>query len=178
VTSIYLLCSPGLVTEQQAEDGSDWNKAVRRKINYSFRILISFVHYLLAYLEYSARGIDSDDIESGATDDGGGHFSSADASSSTDDSTNYHNVRKQDKFFYIHAALLAFSLMLEVAASFLCKKKDRRTFSLAAASRARPPPEFSPSSSTSVSVDSTGFVENMNPLQDLEAEDKTDDDRL
>jgi hypothetical protein len=164
--------------EEEAEDGVSWNKkGLRRKINYSFRIVISLIHYFLAYLEFTASETDSDDPSSGETT----HISIA-ADSSTDDAINYHNPRRQDAFFYYHAALLALSLMMEVTASFLCKKKLRRStarasFTAATASRSgtesRPPRAFVPKE---VVEDSATF-ENENPLR-VGSDDKAEDDQL
>jgi len=114
----------GISTEELSRENKDkgiWSKHLRRKINYSFRIIISLVHYLLAYFEWQTGSADTDDTSSGT------YFSPA-ADSSTDDNTNYHNVRSQDKFYYLHASFLALSLLIEVAGSFLCKKNDRNSF--------------------------------------------------
>lgn len=83
---------------------------------------MSLLHFVFSYVEYQAPEIESDD----PTEHDSAESFSAAAESSNDDTINYDDVRKQDKYFYIHAALLALSLLLEVMASFLCKRKDRK----------------------------------------------------
>lgn len=95
---------------------------LRRKINYAFRITISLAHFLLAYLEHNSGGVDSDDAPASAHSFG---VSGDDAPADT--VTTYHHIRRQDKFYCLHATFLALSLLIEVAGSFLCKKKDRST---------------------------------------------------
>lgn len=122
-----MLTMAGLRHNKAQDDEVRWKKGLRRKINYAFRVVVCMIHYLLAYLEYAAGDVDSDDTSH--TDDTtstyGSFTSAASDGSATDDTVNYHDVRQQDRFFYAHAALLSLSLLFEVAASFLCKKKDR-----------------------------------------------------
>lgn len=108
-----------------------WTKALRRKINYAFRISISLVHYLLAYFEWASGDADSDDQSHSA-------YVSISGYSSTDDTTTYHNIRRQDKYYCLHATFLALSLLLEVAGSFLCKKNDRNVLGSSFSIRRQP----------------------------------------
>ena len=162
----------GLTNEEKQDETVAWNKGLRRKINYTFRILVCLLHYLFAYLEFIAEDGDSDDTTSTDTSfegstTGTSDFSAA-AAASNDDTTNYHDVRQQDRFFYLHAALLAFSLLSEVAASFLCKKKDRSSAALTMSSRDLDMPI--PTSSMTPTFDHS------NPLHD--SDDKVDDEKL
>lgn len=112
----------GLSPEENDEYGKlvGWGNVLRRKMNYAFRIAFSFLHFFLAYLEHFTRDIESDDPS-----ETGGYEGISAAGDSSTDSVNYHNVRAKDVFFYCHASVLALSLILEVTASFLCKKKIR-----------------------------------------------------
>ena len=175
IFTIFFDCvraTAGLTNEEKQDETVAWNKGLRRKINYTFRILVCLLHYLFAYLEFIAEDGDSDDTTSTDTSfegstTGTSDFSAA-AAASNDDTTNYHDVRQQDRFFYLHAALLAFSLLSEVAASFLCKKKDRSSAALTMSSRDLDMPI--PTSSMTPTFDHS------NPLHD--SDDKVDDEKL
>ena len=151
----------GLIRERKKKVIIDdvWSKVLRRKFNYAFRISFSVAHYVLAYLEFSTKDIDSDDASS---ENSNGFVNSGEiagaAYSSTDDTTNYHNPREQDIFVYCHAGLLALSLLLEVVASFLCKKKDRRS---SMSQRPSTLSEFADSESP-IHVDNKNDIEMMN----------------